>query len=471
MTTAKKLKKSIEFTEGKIFSKIIVFILPIIATSFLQVFYNVADMMIVGLSPDQDAVGAVGITSPIVSMVLQLITGASIGANVVISKNLGAKNKDEVQKAVHTSFAFMLILGVCSLVLGLILARPILKLMGGRENFLDLAVRYVSVYFLGAPFSAITNWGTVVLRSKGNNKTALKILSVSGLFNVAMNFLFVLVFNMSVEGVAIATMLSNVLSAILITVCLLREDSEIKFYFKKIRIYGDTLKRILRIGIPAALEGMVISLSDMMVQSALIRVNNLMSPIDSAYQPVIKGSVAHSSLEGFISPITGATASAITVFVAQNCGANKFDRVKSVMNIGYAIMFVASVGAVAILTLLRAPLLSLYGVVDGPVGSLEHIAYQTAMTKIKVVWFPFFIMTFSTVGSATLRGMGYSLNTTIINLSGVVAFRIIWINTIFNIYPTLEILLLCYPLSSLLMAVSFFICARVRLKKIKRMTA
>lgn len=468
MTTAKKLKKGIEFTEGKIFKKIIIFILPIIATNLLQYLYSVADMVIVGLSPDGDAVGAVGITSPMISLVLNLITGASVGANVVIAKNLGSKNDGEVQKAVHTSFAFMLILGLVAMVLGVTLARPILSLMGGRENLLDLAVRYVVVYFLGAPFSALTNWGAVVLRAKGNNKTALKILSVSGFFNVAMNFLFVLVFNMSVEGVAIATMLSNVLSGVMILIRLLKEDSAIKFSFKKIRIHCDVLKRILRIGIPAALEGMVISLSDMMVQSALIRVNDLMSPIDSAYQPVIKGSVAHSSLEGFIGMITGAVASAVVVFIAQNSGANKYDRVKRVMFIGYATMFVTSVCAVTILTLLRNPLFSLYGVVDGPIGSLEHIAYQTAMTKIKIVWIPFFIMTFSSVGSAALRGMGYSINTTIINLSGVVVFRIIWINTIFNLYTTLEVLLLCYPLSSLLMAIAFFICAMKRIKTAKR---
>ncbi len=469
MLALKRNKKAIEFTEGKILGKMIVFILPIIVTNFLQMFYNIADTVIVSLSAEKDAVGAVGITSPLLGFILNFITGTTVGINVVVAKYLGSKNDEDVSKSIHTSFMFMLILGGLATVLGLSFSKPILVLMGGREEFLELAVRYTRVYFLGTPFVALVNWGAAILRANGDNQTALKILSFSGITNVVLNLVFVLFLKMSVEGVAIATVVSNVVSFFFIFRHLLKQEGALKFSFKKIKIHKDVLFRILRIGVPAALEGMVISTSDMMVQSALIRVNNLMTPIGSAFQPVIKGSVAHSSLEGFIGTCTGSVATAIVVFVAQNSGAEKYDRVKRTINIGYLLMLMFTVVPVVLLTILRKPLLSLYDVVPGVEGSLEQIAYQTAMTKIKIVWIPFFIISSASVGSGALRGMGYSMLVTIINLSGVVAFRIIWINTVFNAYPTLEILLLCYPLSSLLMSIAFFISGRIKIKKQQRL--
>ena len=198
-------KKKIDFTEGKVFFKLLRFILPIVATNLLQSFYNAADMVIVSLSPEKNAVGAIGTTGAFITLIINIFIGFSVGANVVVAREIGAKDKEKTQNAVHTSLLMAVIFGVAAMGIGFIISRPVLRAMGNTGNILNLAVKYTFFYFLGAPFMALTNYLIAIFRAKGDSKTPLIVLTVSGLLNVGMNLFFVLVIGWSVEGVALAT--------------------------------------------------------------------------------------------------------------------------------------------------------------------------------------------------------------------------------------------------------------------------
>ena len=465
MATLSLKRTGINMTEGKLLKSMIAFILPLMATNLLQLFYSIADTIIVSLSSNPDAVGAVGITGSLVGLVLNTVMGLAVGVNVVLARRIGEKDADAVKKVLHTGISLLLVFGVAFGLVGVVLSKPLLRLMGGREAFLDLASVYIKIYFCGAPFIALTNCSAAVLRAKGDTKTTLFILSISGLANVLLNLLFVLGLDMSVAGVAIATVISNVVSTTLLFAVLMHDKGMCHFSFKNLGFDKGSVKDILKVGIPVGLQSIFVSFADTMVASALIKVNDLMSPANAAYQPVIKGSVAHSSLEGFIGIATGAISQASIAFIAQNYGAKKFDRIKKIIGLEYLLMFVFSTVIIAIITLLRNPLLSLYGVVDGPVGSLEHIAYQTAMQKIIVIWFPFGIIAAGNVGLDGLRAIGHSTLASVIALSFICVFRILWILIIFSASPTLITLLLCYPVSSALMAIAGRIVFGVKLSK------
>ena len=244
-------KKKIDFTQGKIFSKLFLFVLPIIATNLLQMFYNAADMMVVSFSHEENAVGALGTTGPFINLIVNIFIGFAVGANVVVAKEIGAKEKERTQAAVHTSLIMAVLFGLAGMLVGLIVARPILVLMGNTGNLLDLAVVYTQIYFLGVPFIALTNYLIAIFRAKGDSKTPLFVLTAAGLLNVGLNFFFVLVVGLSVEGVAIATSVSNVVSAAVLLVKLHADQDYTTFSFKKLRIDKKAFKSIVLIGLPA----------------------------------------------------------------------------------------------------------------------------------------------------------------------------------------------------------------------------
>lgn len=465
MATATLNRKNIDMTEGKLFGKILVFVLPLIVTNLLQVFYNVADMIVVGYSTEADAVGAVGVTGAFVNLIFNVVLGVSVGVNVVVAQRIGAKDKEGVSKVIHTSVVLLFLFGLLSGIVGFFISRPVLSLMGNRGKLLDLATLYTKIYFCGAPFIALTNCAVAIFRAKGDTKTPLIILSLSGVFNVIANLVFVFLMGMSVEGVALATALSNVLSAVLLFACLAKDKGICHFSIKKLSLYGKTVKEILAVGIPSGIQGALFSLSNMIIMSSIIKVNNLTVPVDSAYQPVVKGNAASSSLEGFAYTATNAVHQAAVAFTGQNCGAKKPERVKKVMVCCYVITFIVAVLSAGSLVLFRNPLLALYGVHDGVVGSLEHVAYETAIIKMKFLWYTYFLLAFMEVGSGILRGQGHSTLSAIISLIGAVIFRIIWISTVFEAYPTLNVIYVSYPISWCVTSIVFLIANLIKLNK------
>ena len=454
-----------EMTEGPIFGKIILFILPLIATNLLQVFYNAADMMVVSLADEKNAVGAIGITSAFINLIVNVFMGFATGTNVVISRNIGAKNDKNVSRGVHTSISVSLIFGIVSAALGQFISRPVLSLMGAKGNLLDLAVLYTRIYFIGVPFTAITNYIIAIFRAKGDTRTPLYILSITGLCNVLMNLFFVMVCGLSVEGVAIATVVASMISCIALCIKLSNDDTACKFSVKKLCIDFKLLKELLHIGIPAGIQGSLFSISNMLIQSSLLQINNALCSPDSAFQPVIKGNAALANLEGFAYTVQNTVYQAAITFTGQNVGAEKPRRVYKVMRNCYAIGFVLSVIMASIIMIFHKPLLSLYDIKSASTDALEKIAYETAIIKMKYMLIPYFTINFMEVGCAVIRGLGKAFTSTTISLIGACLFRVVWVMTAFKLNPTLGTLYISYPISWLVTGLVFLVYDLVLIKK------
>ena len=457
--------KGLQMTEGPLFKKIILFSFPLIITNLLQVFYNAADMMVVGISPQADAVGAIGTTSAFINLVVNVFIGFATGSNVVVAKHLGAKDENKVSKSVHTALVMSIIFGFASAIIGLFISRPVLTLMGAQGNLLDLATTYTKIYFMGVPFISFTNYLISIFRAKGDTRTPLYILTASGLANVLLNLFFVLVCGLSVEGVALATVIANVISAICLLFVLSRDSGACRFSFKKLCFDTTAFKEILHIGLPAGIQGSLFSLSNMIIQSSILQVNNIICPNGGDFAPVVKGNAAAANLEGFIYTAQNTIYQAAITFTSQNVGAKKYERVykitKNCYVLGAIIAFVFSM----ILIIFRTPLLALYGVVEGDAQSLAHIAYESALTRMYYVFIPYFTLSFMEVGCGIVRGLGKSISSTIISLLGACAFRVIWIFTAFKLSPTLQTIYISYPISWIVTAIIFFVYSRITLKK------
>jgi len=465
---AKLKKKSVDLTEGPIFAKMIMFVLPVMATNLLQTFYNAADMMIVSLSNEANAVGAIGMTGACVGLIVNLFMGFSVGANVIVARYLGAKDKDAVSRTVHTSIVMSLAVGALATVIGLFISRPVLSMMGAQGNLLDLATTYTKIYFCGVPFLSATNYLSAIFRAKGDTKTPLTVLSVSGIINVGLNLLFVLVFGMSVEGVAIATAIANLVSAIRLLILLSKDDSPCRFSLKKARFDRRALVSIIREGLPAGIQSAVFSLSNMIIQSSIIQVNNTVVSsmgATSKVEPVVNGNSAAANLEGFLYTAINSVYQAAITFTSQNYGAKKYKRIwRVILSTGLFAMFVGFVGT-GILHGFKAPLLALYGIRDGAVGTLEHVAYDAAVKRIVYVMSLYFLIGIMDTSCGVLRGLGKTFSSTIIPLLGACAFRIVWISFVFPLSPSLETIFISYPISWALTGGTQLACAIVFLKK------
>ena len=455
-------------TEGALFSKILLFALPLMATNLLQTLYNAADMMVVGLSGEPDAVGAIGLTSPFINLVINVFMGFATGANVVVARHLGAKEEDRASRAVHTALSISLLFGVLGMVIGLLVSRPVLTLMGASGKFLDLAVLYTAVYFAGAPFLALTNYLVAIFRAKGDTKTPLVVLSATGVLNVVLNLFFVLVVGLSVEGVAAATAIANVASAAVLLFKLSRDEGPCRFRPRRLCIDRLAVKMMVLIGLPAGVQGSLFSISNILIQSSILQVNNALVPAGSAYQPVVKGNAAAANLQNFAYNAQNSLYQAAITFTGQNVGAKKYDRVWRVMGCCYAITMVISVLFSGTLFLLREPLLALYDVAPGAAGSLEQIAFDTAYSHMLFEYLPFFLLALMEVGCGVVRGLGRSLTSTVVCLLGACVFRIVWIYTAFRANPTIEVLFLSYPISWGLTALALFLCAFLILRKYQK---
>ena len=374
-------KKQLSMTEGPVFFKILAFVLPLMVTNLLQVLYNSADMIVVSLSHEPDAVGAIGMTSSFVNLIVNVFIGFATGANVIIAQQLGAKDDERVCRSTHTALVMSVIFGVSSAAVGMLISRPVLSLMGAEGKLLELATTYTVIYFAGVPFISMTNYLIAIFRAKGDTRTPLFILSLSGLINFLFNLFFVLVVGMSVEGVAIATAIANVFSFILLALKLSRDDSACRFSFKKLCLDRRAFRGILYIGIPAAIQGSLFSIANMMLQSSIIRVNNVTCPPNSEFSPVIRGNTAASNLETFMYTAQNSVYQAAITFTSQNVGAGKPKRVYRIMGSCYVWGTIISVIAAAAIFLAKDPLLALYKVTDGDPLSLNHIAYQAAGTR------------------------------------------------------------------------------------------
>ncbi len=444
------MKRQIKsFTEGGIFFKVLLFVLPIVATNLLQVFYNAADMIIVSFSHEENAVGAIGTTAAFINLIVNLFIGFSVGANVVVAREIGARNPERIQKAVHTALLMAVIFGLAGMGIGLVCAKPVLELMGNTGSLLKLAVRYTRIYFLGVPFLALTNYLMAIFRAKGDAATPLVVLMAAGLLNVGLNFLFVLVIGLSVEGVAIATSVSNLASSAALLLKLRHDKDDTRFCRKMLKLDKRAFHDITVNGIPAGIQGALFSLSNMIIQSSVVQMNNILCP-GSSYAAVVDGNAAAGNLEGFIYTAMNAVYQGAITFTSQNLGARKPRRIYRILGVCLGIVAVIGAGFSTLFYLLRQPLLGLYGIAADTDGTLAQLAFHTAVTRLKYICVPYFLCGMMDVCSGVLRGMGRSITSMMISLLGACVFRLVWIYTVFQALQTLDSIYISYPISWLL---------------------
>lgn len=459
--------KRIDMVSGPLFVNILKFLLPLIATNILQQLYHSADIMIAGLSSEPDAVGAIGSTTSFLALIRNIFIGFSVGANIVVARCIGAHDEKKTSQAVHTSTCMSVLFGVLGAVIGILLTRPVLVAMGYTGNLLVLAARYSYIYLACLPFLSLTNFLSAILQAQGDTKTSLYTLTATGVLNIVLNLLLVKVVGLSVEGVAIATAIANLLSAVVLWIYIAKKGGACRLYFRKLHMDRKQFKDIFRIGFPAGIQSALFSLSNMIIQTSILRVNNSVTPAGSGYAPVIKGSAAAGDIETFIFQALAATTVCGSAFTAQNIGAKNYVRLRKVlvelMLISAGIALILSVSAM----LFREPLLALYGVkrVQDPVAT---IAYDAAMTRIWWKWPAFFIYAMMNACAGMIRGLGKSGLSAIISIFTTCIFRVAWIYTVFEYFENLESIFISYPISWLLSVIIFLPLLVMLIKKTAR---
>lgn len=418
-------------------------------TSVLQVLYNAADLIVVGRFEGESALAAVGSTSALTSLVLNLFIGLSVGVGVCVARGIGASDREEVSRCLHTSMLVAVIMGIAVAAVGYIFAPEFLALMDTPENVIDSAIVYVRIIFIGSPFSLLYNYAAAVLRSAGDSKHPLVYLSVSGLANVVMNVVFVAVFGMGVAGVALATIISQAMSAVMMLVYMMKSNDNdmIHFSFKKLGINGKSLKEILVVGIPSGLQSSLYSFSNVIIQSS----------INSFGSAVMAGSAASSNLEALFIVVYQALNNAAVTFMGQAAGAKRTSELKRIFFTCFKVLLACAAVLVPISFFLRKPLLSLYA--DG--GDVM----EEALVRFSVMLLPTVISGTVDLGSGALRGIGYSVHTTVISLVCVFLFRWLWMIIVFPLFPTPVCTYLATAVSRILNAVFNYILLAFLLRK------
>ncbi len=439
----KELKKQkLDMLNGSIWNKLPVFALPIAATGILEQLFNASDIAIVGNFAQTDktaAVAAVGANSPIIGLILNLFIGIALGANVVIANAIGRDDKQTVQKAVHTSMVVSVIGGVLVAIIGELIAEPLLTVLNVPDDVLELALLYLRIYFLGMPVILLYNFEAAIFRSIGETKMPLIALTLSGILNVLLNLFFVIVLKMSVNGVATATVLANVVSAGILYIKLVKSDKYIKVEFKKLRIDGKVFAKIMQIGLPAGIQSAVFAVANIVIQGA----------INSLGTVVIAASSAAFNIEIIAYNVMNSFSQACTTFVGQNFGANKIDRCKKTLFLCLIEDAIASGTAILIVLITGKFLLSIFN--NNP--EVIEIGY----TRLVIIFIAYIFSMLYEVMSGYLRGFGFSLVPAILTTIGVCVLRIIWINTVFPANRTFVTIMTAYPVSLATTALLIFI--------------
>lgn len=435
-------KQKLDMLNGSIWNKLPVFALPIAATGILEQLFNASDIAIVGNFAQTDktaAVAAVGANSPIIGLILNLFIGIALGANVVIANAIGRDDKQTVQKAVHTSMVVSVIGGVLVAIIGELIAEPLLTVLNVPDDVLELALLYLRIYFLGMPVILLYNFEAAIFRSIGETKMPLIALTLSGILNVLLNLFFVIVLKMSVNGVATATVLANVVSAGILYIKLVKSDKYIKVEFKKLRIDGKDFAKIMQIGLPAGIQSAVFAVANIVIQGA----------INSLGTTVIAASSAAFNIEIIAYNVMNSFSQACTTFVGQNFGANKIDRCKKTLFLCLIEDAIASGTAILIVLITGKFLLSIFN--NNP--EVIEIGY----TRLVIIFIAYIFSMLYEVMSGYLRGFGFSLVPAILTTIGVCVLRIIWINTVFPANRTFVTIMTAYPVSLATTAVLIFI--------------
>lgn len=434
---------------GPFLPKIISYTIPIILTSILQLLFNAADLMVLGQLKGNDTVGAVGATGSLINLMVSLFTGLSIGAGVCVAQGIGAKDYDRVSRAVHTAIPAAIIGGAVLTVIGVALSRWFLTLMSTPANLLHQATLYMQIYFAGIIPILVYNFGAAILRSAGDTKSPLIYLSAAGVVNIVLNLFFVAVLDMAVDGVALATVISQLVACLLVLRKLIRRDDSCKLNLKKMRIDPGALSRIVRIGLPAGIQGSLFAISNVTIQSSINSFN---------IEAVNNGCSAAANIEGFVYMAMNAFQQTATTFVGQNSGARKYKNVGRITLLSLICVSVVGFTLGALGRIFAPQLLSLYLKEGG-----DSLIYgQIRMNYVCLLYFLCGIMD---VLSGTLRGMGASTVPMVVTILGACGLRIVWVATVFRQFRTLGCLYLVFPVSWVVTIAALSVCFMIIWKK------
>lgn len=423
--------KKNDLTQGPLFSGIFKYAFPMLLTGILQLLYNAADIVVVGNFSKEatSSLAAVGSTGSLTNLVLNLILGLSAGTLVVVAQAYGAKKTEDVEKAVHTSIAVSIVGGIIFGIIGFVGAKTFLQLMDSPDDVIDKATLYMKICFCGVPANVIYNFGSSIIRAAGDTKRPLIILSLSGIVNIVLNLVFVIAFGLDVAGVALATIISQYLSAVAIIIMLMKSNDCIRFYPKRMRIDKKSLISIIRFGLPTGIQGSMFSISNVLVQSSV----NLFSTAQ------IAGNTVGSNIEGFVYTSMNSFAQATLTFTGQNYGANKNDRIKKTL--WYSVIQVTVIGLVFGYTAL------FFGKLLAGIYNPDPQVIDAAYTRMSIILSTYFLCGLMDVFGSQLRGLGYSFTAMLSSVFGACIFRSVWILTIFKIHQTPTSLYITYPLS------------------------
>lgn len=451
-TEQKKKSYTMDLCEGSILNKMLLFTLPLMLSSMLQLMFNAADVIVVGRYAGDNSLAAVGSNGSIINLLTNIFMGLSIGANVLVARYFAAKQEKELRTTVHTAITVSVISGVALTVIGLVSARQILTWMQCPAEVIELSTLYLRIYFLGMPAMMLYNFGAAILRGVGDTKRPLYFLSFAGVINVVLNLVFVIQFKMDVAGVALATIISQFISAFLVVKCLMKEEDAIRLQRKYLGVDRKIFLSILRIGLPAGLQGSLFSISNVVIQSS----------INTFGATIIAGNSAASNIEGFVYMAMNSFSQAIVAFTSQNVGAGKYKRINRILlTTQLCVLVVGGVMGNAVY-LLGEPLLGLY--TDSPV------VVTAGMKRLSVICTTYALCGMMEVMVGSLRGLGYSVMPMIVSLLGACAFRMAWISVLFmsERFHTIETVYYAYPVSwvvTLAAHIISFLIVRRKLRK------
>lgn len=419
-------------TEGPLFRGIILYTIPIILTSLLQLFFNAADLIVVGRFCGSTSVGAVGATGSITNLIVNLFIGLSVGVGVTVAHSYGQKDWESVRRTIHTAIPLALVSGAILTFVGVAFSKQFLMLMDTPDNVLELSSIYMKIYFGGIIFNMLYNFSASILRAVGDTKSPLIFLAIAGVINVVLNIFFVTVFHMNVAGVALATTISQAVSAVLVVRALMKRTDACRLVLRDLRFFGAQIQKIVLIGLPSGINGALFSISNVIIQSS----------VNSFGDIVVSGNAAAANIEGFVWVCLNAFHQSAVNYTGQNMGASNFTRVKKTLWICLGSVSVVGIVLGSFAYSIAPSLLSIY-ITD----SAEAIAY--GVTRMSYVCLPYFLCGVMDVMTGGLRGMGASMVPMIISVMGVCGIRIGWIYTIFQIerFHTLDSLFFSYPVS------------------------
>ena len=442
--------RTADLTTGPMLQKIILFSLPLAASSILQLLFNAADVIVVGRFAGSTALAAVGSNGSLINLLVNLFVGLSLGANVVAARCFGAKDERGVQDTVHTAVTLGLVSGVLMAFVGFFAARGLLELMSCPEDVIDLSALYLKIYFIGMPMSMLYNFSSALLRAVGDTKRPLYCLAAAGIINVVLNLVFVIGFRMSVAGVALATILSETVSACMVTAMLMRETGALHLDLHKLGFHAGSLKQILLIGLPAGLQSTVFSLSNVVIQSA----------INSFGSTVVAGSSASSNIEGFVYTGMNAFAQAAVTFTSQNIGARKYENLDRVMRNCLLCAVCTGIVLGGGAALAGTQLLHFY--------STDAAVVAAGLERLRVICGTYLLCGTMDVLASSLRGLGYSVLPMVVSLIGSCLLRLVWIATIFQLNRTPFMLYISYPISWILTAAVHLTCLLIVRRRLRK---